>query len=70
MFTDDERTLVEPGCGATLSAIYCGVLEKLQSEGFLPNLTTGPIVVIVCGGNGISLRLLKEWAESFNIPFQ
>jgi hypothetical protein len=60
---------VEPGCGATLSAVYCDVLEKLYSEGFLPNLTTGPIVVIVCGGNGVSLRLLKEWAENFNIPF-
>jgi hypothetical protein len=60
---------VEPGCGATLSAVYCGVLEKLQTEGFLPHLMTGPIVVIVCGGNGVSLSLLKEWAESFNVAF-
>jgi hypothetical protein len=60
---------VEPGCGATLSAVYCGVLEKLQTERLLPHTTTGPIVVIVCGGNGVSLHLLKDWAESFNIAF-
>lgn len=68
-FADDERMLVEPGCGATLSAVYCGILEKLQAEGFLPDLTSGPIVVIVCGGNGVSLSLLQEWAASFNVEF-
>ncbi|PNF37463.1 L-serine dehydratase/L-threonine deaminase [Cryptotermes secundus] len=68
-FADDEHILVEPGCGATLSAVYCGVLEKLQTEGVLPHLTMGPVVVIVCGGNSVSLSLLKEWAENFNVPF-
>jgi len=61
--------LVEAGCGAALSAMYCGVLEKLQAEGFLPDLTSGPIVVIVCGGNGVSLSILQEWAASFNVEF-
>ncbi|XP_021917379.1 L-serine dehydratase/L-threonine deaminase-like [Zootermopsis nevadensis] len=68
-FADDERTLVEPGCGATLSAVYCGVLARLQNEGFLPQLTTGPVVVIVCGGNGVSLHLLQDWAATFNLEF-
>jgi len=61
--------LVEAGCGATLSAMYCGVLEKLQAEGLLPDLTSGPIVVTVCGGNGVSLSLLQEWAASCNVEF-
>jgi len=61
--------LVEAGCGAMLSAVYCGVLEKLQAEGFLPDLTSGPIVLIVCGGNGVSLSILQEWAASFNVEF-
>jgi L-serine/L-threonine ammonia-lyase len=69
LVADDERTLVEPGCGATLSAVYCGVLEKLQNEGFLPQLAAGPVVVIVCGGNGVSLRLLRDWAATFNLEF-
>jgi hypothetical protein len=60
---------VEAGCGAALSAVYCGVLEKLQAEGYLPDLTSGPIVVIVCGGNGASLGLFKEWAAHFNVQF-
>ncbi|GFG35519.1 hypothetical protein Cfor_10743, partial [Coptotermes formosanus] len=68
-FADDERMLVEPACGATLSAVYCGILERLQAEGFLPDLTSGPIVVIVCGGNGVSLSLLQEWAACFNVEF-
>jgi len=68
-FADDERTLVEPGCGATLAAVYCGVLKKLQAEGYLPDLASGPIVVIVCGGNGASLSLFQEWAARFNVEF-
>lgn len=60
---------MEPGCGATLSAVYCGILEKLQAEGYLPDLTSGPIVVIVCGGNGASLSVLQEWAARFYVEF-
>ncbi|KAJ4436770.1 L-serine dehydratase/L-threonine deaminase-like [Periplaneta americana] len=66
-FADDEHVLVEPGCGATLAAVYCGVIEKLQNEGRLPALTTGPVVIIVCGGNGVSLSRLQEWSRRFNI---
>ena len=61
--------LVEAGCGAALSAVYSGILKKLQAEGFLPDLASGPIVVVVCGGNGVSLSILQEWAASFNVDF-
>jgi hypothetical protein len=49
--------------------VYCGILEKLQAEGYLPDLTSGPIVVIVCGGNGASLSVLQEWAARFYVEF-
>ncbi len=51
-FADDHRVLVEPACGASLSAVY-------NRAGPLAGL--GPVVVIVCGGAGVSLRLLEEW---------
>jgi len=54
-FADEHRVLVEPACGASLAAVYgrANPLEGLR-----------PIVVIVCGGAGVSLRLLDEWNSS------
>ena len=45
-FADDHRYLVEPACGASLSAVY----ENLISSGNVRS-----VVVVVCGGVGISL---------------
>jgi L-serine/L-threonine ammonia-lyase len=51
-FADEHRVLVEPACGAALSAVYdrAAPLEGHQ-----------PVVVIVCGGAGVSLKLLEDW---------
>ena len=52
-FVDDHRALVEPSCGAALSVVY-------QIEKF-PELTEkNNILVIVCGGIGISLELMEQ----------
>jgi L-serine/L-threonine ammonia-lyase len=53
-FLDDHRTMVEPACGASLSAIYngCDFLQDKQS-----------IAVIVCGGVGVTLRQLEKWED-------
>jgi L-serine/L-threonine ammonia-lyase len=53
-FADEHRVLVEPACGASLAAVY-GRAEPLAG--------LKPIVVIVCGGAGVSLRLLNEWKQ-------
>ncbi|CAH6778838.1 serine dehydratase-like [Phodopus roborovskii] len=58
-FLDDERMLVEPACGAALAAVYSGILGRLQAEGRLGSPLTS-IVVIVCGGNNISIQQLQE----------
>ena len=51
-FLDDHRVLVEPSCGAVLAAIYdrCSLLREL-----------GPVLVEVCGGAGVSWKLLHQW---------
>lgn len=58
-FVDDEKTLVEPACGAALAAVYSRVVGKLQREGKL-SAPLPSLVVIVCGGSNISLAQL--WA--------
>jgi L-serine/L-threonine ammonia-lyase len=53
-FADDHRVLVEPACGAGLSVIY----DRAPAIA-----GRGPVLVIVCGGAGVSLALLRAWAE-------
>lgn len=50
---------MEPACGAALAIVYSGRVQKLQAEGKLtPQLDS--LVVIVCGGNNITLAQLKH----------
>jgi L-serine/L-threonine ammonia-lyase len=51
-FADDHRVLVEPACGASLSAIYNGAALVRERES---------VLVIVCGGAGATLDLLGRW---------
>lgn len=51
-FADDHRVLVEPSCGAGLAAVY-GQAEPLQGK--------KRVLVVVCGGAGVSLELLDRW---------
>ncbi len=51
-FVDDHRVLVEPACGAALSIVYDRAAPLAGRE---------PVLVIVCGGAGVSRELLVEW---------
>ena len=44
--------IVEPACGASLSAVYneCDALQDKKN-----------ILVIVCGGVGMTMSQLEEW---------
>jgi L-serine/L-threonine ammonia-lyase len=53
-FLDDHRVLVEPACGAVLSVIYDGDKFSLLAE-------KKSILVIVCGGVGISIDRLNYY---------
>ncbi len=54
-FVDDHRVLVEPACGASLSAVY------EQAE---PLRGRSPVLVIVCGGAGITWHALGSFVHS------
>ena len=65
LHTDDHRVLVTLACGAALAAIYSpAVLESVRSSG---KLTLKNIVVIVCGGNGVDLKMMDEWKKKYDI---
>lgn len=51
-FATDHRVLVEPACAVSLVPVYqkAGVLDEAES-----------VLVIVCGGIGISVEKLVEW---------
>ncbi len=51
-FLDDHRVLVEPACGAALSLVYFHAQALAGHD---------PIVVIVCGGAGVTRALLDKW---------
>jgi L-serine/L-threonine ammonia-lyase len=54
-FLDDQRVLVEPSCGAALSVLYDG--HPALNDG------NGPILVVVCGGAGVTASQLEAWLE-------
>ncbi len=56
--------LVE-ACGAALAALYSGVLSRLQA-GQLASAKT--VVVIVCGGAGITLPQLNSLRAQVGLP--
>ena len=67
-FADDHRMLVEPACGAGLSSIYsddfCNTDPPLKS---IPPDNKNPVVLVVCGGDIVSLDLLQKWKSDFSI---
>ena len=54
-FADDHRVLVEPACGAALAVAY----DRAQ-----PVEGRAPLVIIVCGGAGVTRELLQDWDQS------
>lgn len=53
-FADDQRVLVEPACGAALALAYDKNPELMKFE---------KILIVVCGGCGVSLDLLEKWKK-------
>ncbi len=54
-FSYDHRVLVEPACGASLSVVYnCADIIR----------SAGTVVIIVCGGTGVSIQKLLQWQKS------
>jgi len=60
-FADDQRILVEPACAAGLAVVYSKASPLME---VLKNVKDPVVLVIVCGGNMVSLDKLKEWKET------
>ncbi len=60
-FANDHRILVEPACGASLSLIYdrAPLLQKFSS-----------VLVIVCGGSGVTRAMLSRWKEKTGVTIE
>ncbi len=56
-FANEYRLLVEPACGASLSLIYDQhpILKQYAS-----------LLIIVCGGSGVSLSHLQRWKQELS----
>eukprot|EP01042_Synura_sphagnicola_P000652 gene652-721_t len=59
-FANENRSLVEPACGASLAAVY----EDIHWRRIAPS-GDEVVVVIVCGGSVVSLDLLQTWREKY-----
>lgn len=55
-----HRILVEPACGAALACL----LDDGAKERFVLDESSN-IVVIICGGSGVTPELLQTWKDSF-----
>jgi L-serine/L-threonine ammonia-lyase len=65
-FSDDHVFLVEPAAGVSLATVYSNLLPQiLAQKGF--NISTGPVVIIVCGGNDINAEILMKLAKDLEI---
>lgn len=50
-FADDHRVIVEPACGASLALVYGGAAALADAQ---------DVLLVVCGGAGVSYRELLE----------
>ena len=62
-FLHDHRMLVEPACGAALALAYSAKYReelKREAEG-------KPVVVVVCGGSGVTAEILRDMEKSVGL---
>lgn len=56
-FSTDHRLLVEPACGASLALLYNPIEFLMDKQN---------ILVIVCGGAGVTVSQLEKWKDKIN----
>lgn len=61
-FADDERMMVELSCGVNLALCYDGRLVKYLGKPITPDMS---VVIVVCGGQGVSVDMLSEWRKEY-----
>jgi L-serine/L-threonine ammonia-lyase len=63
-FADEARTLVEVACGATVATAWNGMLKKHLKKDHI-EWSDHNIVLIVCGGNGVTLDILEKYKQTY-----
>ena len=61
-FADDERILVEPSCGASVALVYSPKTLREAFQGLMPE---SKVVIVVCGGSGVSLEKLAMYKSLY-----
>lgn len=59
---DDERIMIEPACGVSVSMCYNGKLEKLLGRRMNKE---SKVVVVLCGGSGVTVEMLSDWRAKY-----
>jgi L-serine/L-threonine ammonia-lyase len=59
---DDERLLVDIACGVNVAICYGGRLQRILGRAVKAE---EKIVIVLCGGSGISIELLEAWRREF-----
>lgn len=59
---DDERIMVELACGVNVALCYDGRLEGVLGRKLRPD---DKVVVVLCGGSGVTVQMLAEWRSEF-----
>lgn len=60
-YADASRSLVEPACGAALSAIYSPRVKEIISSKYKN------VVCVVCGGSAVNIGLMNQWKQDFSL---
>ena len=62
---DTHRLLVEPACAAALAPLFAPqIFQELDLD---IQALDGPIVVIVCGGSGVTLDQVSAWKSEVGL---
>ena len=65
-FADDARMLIEVSCGATIAVAYRGDLRRHLGSGMSDEeWARQNVVLVVCGGSGVSLDILANYRETY-----
>ncbi len=59
---DDERIMVELACGVTAALCYGGRLKRALGRPVKPD---DKVVLIICGGHGVTLGMIDKWKREF-----
>lgn len=65
-FANQQRILLEASCATVIAALYNGMVKEVLEE-HKNSLSSGPVVLIVCGGCDINVDMIIKWKQQLLI---